>query len=137
MNEKLKNAWDWMKAHKKGIAIGAGVTASVILIAVLLKKCADSDIEADQIQDILDKEVTDKKVLEDVDELIKTWKENGGDELKGSVIDKLRDLHEFAKENGFCVGILPSSFGIGEFEDSCMDIEFFQGDVMVDEFTTY
>lgn len=128
MNEKLKNAKEWAWKHKKGIAIGVGVTAAIIGIAVLLKKCADSDLEAAGIQDLLDKEAMDKHAV------IEAWKENGGEELREQVLEKLKDLHEFTKENNF---VLNGIFGFGpdaEFDKEFCDLEFWKDSVMVEYF---
>lgn len=129
MNEKLENVKNWAWEHKKGIAIGVGVTAAIIGIAVLLKKCYDSDLEAAGIQDILDKEAIDRN------EVIETWKENGGEALSDQVLEKLKDLHEFAKENNF---VLNGMFGFGpdtEFNKEFCDFEIWKDSVMVEYFS--
>lgn len=133
MNEKLEKAKNWAWEHKKGIAIGVGVTAAVIGIAVLLKKCADSDLECEGIQDLVDKEAMEKALSKI--EVIEAWKENDGEELRDRVLEKLKDLHEFAKEHDF---VLNGMFGFGpdtEFDKEFCDFEIWNDNVMVEYFS--
>lgn len=129
MNEKFRKALNWVNTHKKGIAIGVTATAAIIGLMVIIKKCEEGDLDTEKIQELVDKDLLDKNAA------IAAWKENGGEELSKQLLEKFKDLYEFAKEHGIAVNGMFGFAGDDEFNNEFCDFEIWKDSVMVEYFS--